>query len=52
MSIGEIPHFDRGIPSFCMGKSPKRSGDFPILSGKEMSQGSFDGRNTVFVNRK
>jgi len=47
MSIGEIPHFDRGIPSFCMGKNPKCSGLFPNpyrgfpieLVEKEMSAG-------------
>ena len=29
MSIGEIPHFAEGNPSFYMGKSPKVSRGFP-----------------------
>ena len=47
MSIGRIPHFDRGIASFCMGQNPEWSGlspkvyrGFPIeLVEKEMSGG-------------
>ena len=31
MSIGRIPHFDRGIASFCMGQNPEWSGLFPTV---------------------
>ena len=31
MSIGAIPHFVRGIVSFCTGQNPERSGLFPTV---------------------